>query len=175
MYNKYNNDELDYEEEITPSYKTSEFWFTLVSFIFSGLFLLGAISENDTKEELISVVTHFVESMFLIGGQATIFYKYINSRNKQKIEREKTKQKEEDNLSKELEEYVGVGKTVIKININTGTAIDFIQLPHIGPSTAKKIIKYRREHGNFENIQDLQKINGIGKSTFKDIQPYITI
>lgn len=65
---------------IKPGYRTSEFWFTLVSFIFSGLFLLGIIGDNDQKEELIQNVSHGVESCVLIGGQLIILYKYISSR-----------------------------------------------------------------------------------------------
>jgi hypothetical protein len=65
---------------IKPGYRTSEFWFTMVSFIFSGLFLLGVIGENAHKEELISNVSHAVESCILIGGQLIILWKYIGSR-----------------------------------------------------------------------------------------------
>ena len=63
-----------------PGYKTSEFWFTLVSFIFSGFYLVGLISDNSHKEDLIRDVSHGVESIILIGGQLAILYKYINSR-----------------------------------------------------------------------------------------------
>jgi len=65
---------------IKPGYRTSEFWFTAVSFIFSGLYLIGLIGENSQKEDLIRDVSHGVESMILIGGQLAILYKYINSR-----------------------------------------------------------------------------------------------
>lgn len=68
-----------------PGYRTSEFWFTLVSFIFSGLYLTGIINDNANKEELISIVSHAVESCILIGGQVIILYKYINSRKIAKI------------------------------------------------------------------------------------------
>jgi hypothetical protein len=37
--------------KIKAGYKTSEFWFTVVSFIFSGLYLTGLITENDQKDE----------------------------------------------------------------------------------------------------------------------------
>jgi len=77
---------------MTPGYKTSSFWFTLVSFIFSGLFLLGIIKDVDQKEELISVVTHAVESVILIGTQGFILYKYMKSRSEEKVELEKAKQ-----------------------------------------------------------------------------------
>lgn len=74
-----------------PGYKTSEFWFTLVSFIFSGLYLTGLITENEHKEELITTVSHAVESCILIGGQLVILYKYVNGRTKIK---EKFEEKE---------------------------------------------------------------------------------
>ena len=66
--------------KIKPGYRTSEFWFTVVSFIFSGLYLLGLIGDNSQKEDLIRDVSHGVESVILIGGQLAILWKYINSR-----------------------------------------------------------------------------------------------
>lgn len=65
---------------VKPGYKTSEFWFTLVSFIFSGLYLMGLIGDITQKEDLIRDVSHGVESIILIGGQLAILWKYINSR-----------------------------------------------------------------------------------------------
>lgn len=79
---------------IKPGYRTSEFWFTLVSFLFSGLYLTGLITENDQKEELITTVSHAVESCILIGGQLIILYKYVNGRTKIK---EKFEEKETNN------------------------------------------------------------------------------
>ena len=74
-----------------PGYKTSEFWFTLVSFIFSGFYLLGIIGENQQKEELITIVSHAVESVILISGQFFIFARYLRGRTEVKkiIETEK--------------------------------------------------------------------------------------
>jgi len=69
-----------------PGYRTSEFWFTLVSFIFSGLYLTGIINDSQNKDELISVVSHAVESCILISGQFVILYKYINARKNVKAE-----------------------------------------------------------------------------------------
>lgn len=66
--------------KIKAGYRTSEFWFTLVSFIFSGFYLTGILTENEQKEELISVVSHAVESVILVGGQAYILYKYVKGR-----------------------------------------------------------------------------------------------
>lgn len=65
---------------IKPGYRTSEFWFTAVSFIFSGLYLVGILNDNGQKEDLIRNVSHGVESAILIGGQLAILWKYLNSR-----------------------------------------------------------------------------------------------
>lgn len=66
---------------IKPGYKTSEFWFTLVSFIFSGLYLIGLFGEDiQQKDDLIRDVSHGVESVILISGQLALLWKYVNSR-----------------------------------------------------------------------------------------------
>lgn len=70
--------------KIKAGYRTSEFWFTLVSFIFSGLYLTGILKENDQKEELITIVSHAVESVILISGQVWILARYIRGRNEVK-------------------------------------------------------------------------------------------
>jgi hypothetical protein len=66
---------------IKPGYKTSEFWFTLVSFIFSGAFLLGVISNNSQKEDLIAETSKGLEALILIIGQLAVLFRYIKGRN----------------------------------------------------------------------------------------------
>ena len=158
-----------------PGYRTSEFWFTLVSFIFSGLFLLGIIKEDDTKEELIGIVTHGVESIILIGGQLTIFYKYIGSRNRAKQEYEENKRRKYDEIHQELEDYVGVDTDEEKININEATLGELIRLPHIGPQVAKNILEYREANGLFTTLEQIISVNGIGEITYRKIEKNITI
>ena len=157
-----------------PGYKTSEFWFTLVSFIFSGLFLFGVIDSPDTKDDLTDVFTHVTESVILLGGQAVVLARYIRKRKEEKIEYERTRQKEQENIKKELEDYVGVGKENNTININEASLGELIQLPHIGPYVAEQIINYRKTN-RFDSVLDLLKIKGIGENTFRDIEPYITL
>jgi hypothetical protein len=64
-----------------PGWKSSEFWFTLVSFIFSGAFLLGVISDNSQKEDLIQETSKGLEALILIMGQLAVLFRYIKGRN----------------------------------------------------------------------------------------------
>jgi|TARA_B100001094_G_scaffold332448_1_gene404532 competence ComEA-like helix-hairpin-helix protein len=157
------------------SYQTSEFWFTLVSFLISGLFLIGVITEPDTKDDLINAVTHGVESIILIGGQFMVLSRYLKKREKEKVQHERTKQKEQDNLRKELEDYVGVDKKIEKVNINKASLGELIQLPHIGPAIAQKIIDYRKNYGDFQTSREIILVSGIANNTYQDIERYIEI
>ena len=65
---------------IKPGYKTSEFWFTMVSFIFSGLYLCGLLDSNNQKEDLIQETSKGLEATILIIGQLTVLFKYIKGR-----------------------------------------------------------------------------------------------
>lgn len=65
---------------IKPGWKTSEFWVTAVSFVFSGLYLVGLLNDNNQKEDLISESSRGVEAVILIIGQLTVLFKYIKGR-----------------------------------------------------------------------------------------------
>ena len=101
-----------------PGYKTSEFWFTLVSFIFSGFYLLGIIGENQQKEELITIVSHAVESVILISGQIFIFARYLKGRTEVKkiVETEKLEEIKKQPQPKSRK------KTNVKKRTSTGSS-----------------------------------------------------
>lgn len=58
-------------------------------------------------------------------------------------------------------------------NINLMTEEEFSQLPGIGPTISKRIVEYRNENGNFEKIEDIMKVEGIGEGKFNKIKDYI--
>lgn len=62
-----------------------------------------------------------------------------------------------------------------KININTATQTELEILTGIGPSTALKIINYRKENGKFKNIEDIKNVPGIGESKFQAIKENICV
>jgi competence protein ComEA len=61
------------------------------------------------------------------------------------------------------------------ININSADFDTLCTLPSIGPSKAQAIIQYREEHGLFLNLEDIQKVNGIGPTIFNTIKDQITL
>ncbi len=62
-----------------------------------------------------------------------------------------------------------------KININKATQTELELISGIGPSTALKIINYRKENGNFKKIEDIKNVPGIGDAKFNQIKDYITV
>lgn len=48
-------------------------------------------------------------------------------------------------------------------------------LSGIGASKAESILKYRQEHGNFQSIEDLKKIEGIKDGVFNKIKDDIMV
>lgn len=65
---------------IKPGYRTSEFWLTVVSFVFSGLYLIGLLDDHSQKEDLIAETSRGVEAVILVLGQLTVLFRYIKGR-----------------------------------------------------------------------------------------------
>jgi competence protein ComEA len=60
------------------------------------------------------------------------------------------------------------------ININTSSVDDLMLIPGIGKTKADAIIEYR-ENNQFNSIEDIKNVTGIGESLFEKIRLYITI
>mgnify|MGYP003297024858 FL=1 len=60
------------------------------------------------------------------------------------------------------------------VNINTATLAELQTISGIGESKAKNIIKYREEVGNFNTIEDIKNVDGIGDTLYESIKIYIT-
>ena len=62
-----------------------------------------------------------------------------------------------------------------KVNINTATVEEIAKLEKIGPKYAERIVQYRKDHGPFENPEDITKVKGIGPKTFELNKNKITV
>jgi competence protein ComEA len=56
------------------------------------------------------------------------------------------------------------------ISLNTATSEQLDQLEGVGPSTAQKILEWRKQHGGFRSVDDLKQITGIGPKKFKALK-----
>ena len=61
------------------------------------------------------------------------------------------------------------------ININRASASLFDSLPGVGPVIAARIVQFRKENGPFSNLEDLQKVAGIGPKLFMRIKDRLSL
>ena len=61
------------------------------------------------------------------------------------------------------------------ININNASIDELKSLDGLGDATAKKIINYRNNNGNFKTKEDIKKVSGIGTSKYEKIKEKISI
>ena len=75
--------------------------------------------------------------------------------------------------------YAGLDENEIetagKVDINSAGIDELKSLPGIGEKTAEKIINKRNELGEFNTLEDLMLVSGIGSKTFKKLLSYIQI
>ena len=62
-----------------------------------------------------------------------------------------------------------------KLNINTATEEQLMLLPTVGPSTAVRVVTWRKKNGGFKRTADLRRVKGFGYKTFKRLEPYLDI
>jgi competence protein ComEA len=54
-----------------------------------------------------------------------------------------------------------------KININTASVEQLMQLDRVGASYAQRIVEYREKYGPFQAPEDIMKVKGIGMKTWE--------
>jgi len=92
---------------------------------------------------------------------------------REEIEDNKCEDKLLSTLNDALVEYEKIDDG--KISINTATVKDFMTINGIGEAKAKAIVEYRNQNGNFNELEDLLKVNGIGISLFEKIKDYLKL
>lgn len=60
------------------------------------------------------------------------------------------------------------------VNINTATVAELAFLPGVGPAKAQAIIKYR-ESRKYKKVEDILRVKGIGRKTFKAMRSYLAV
>jgi|GEM_PF-6903666 len=57
-----------------------------------------------------------------------------------------------------------------KVNINTATVEQLLQLKGIGPAKAKAIVAERERGGPYTSIEDIKRVKGIGEKIYQSIK-----
>ena len=63
-----------------------------------------------------------------------------------------------------------------KININTANAEQIASaMTGVGENKAQAIVTYRKQHGKFKSLQDLEYVDGIGEKTVEKNKHKLTM
>ena len=67
------------------------------------------------------------------------------------------------------------GAKASKVNINSASVTELMQLKGIGEKKARAVVEYRESHGAFSSIEDIMKVPGIKKGVFSKIEEDICV
>lgn len=62
-----------------------------------------------------------------------------------------------------------------RIDPNRVDAVELRRLPGVGPVTARRLVRHRRERGAFTHREDLLAVTGIGPRTLERIAPHLAL
>lgn len=120
------------------------------------------------KTEIFSIV---ITVLFIISAAAVTFN---NERSESVTASFKSIEYKNTNTS-EISENQAILQDQDLININTASETELCTLPGIGEVLAGRIIQYRTEHGQFEGIDEIMEVSGIGVSKYEKIKNCITV
>ena len=66
-------------------------------------------------------------------------------------------------------------KKPLVFELNTADSLDLVQLYNIGPTIARRILKYRSLLGGYIRKEQLREVYGIDTTRYNDIAPHLTV
>jgi competence ComEA-like helix-hairpin-helix protein len=70
--------------------------------------------------------------------------------------------------------HANMGRTLpdMRIDINSASAAELALLPGIGPALAERIVADRDARGQFETVDSLDRVKGIGTAIIERVRPH---
>ncbi|MET3920662.1 helix-hairpin-helix domain-containing protein [Arthrobacter sp. UYEF20] len=62
-----------------------------------------------------------------------------------------------------------------KINLNTAGVEELGTLPRVGPVLAQRIVDWRKQHGRFQTVEELDAVDGVGPKLLETLLPLVQI
>ena len=63
----------------------------------------------------------------------------------------------------------------LKVDLNTASYEELVNLSFVGPVMAKRIIDFRTQHGFFDDVAQLKNVTGIKESNYKRISKFLKV
>lgn len=60
------------------------------------------------------------------------------------------------------------------VNINTASVAELTRLPGVGEAKAQAIVA-QRERRTFRRVEEIMRVRGIGRATFRRLRPMLTV
>lgn len=62
-----------------------------------------------------------------------------------------------------------------KINLNSASVEELGTLPRVGPVLAQRIVDWRKQHGRFKTVQELDAVDGVGPKMLEALLPLVSV
>jgi len=66
-------------------------------------------------------------------------------------------------------------KAPSKVDLNRAGVDELTRLPGVGPVLAQRMVEWRKAHGRYRSVDDLQEVKGIGKKRMEQLRPLVFV
>ena len=116
----------------------------------------GGLTKHAAKE-------YWNQAQLLEDGQMY----YVPTKEEAQEERKSSSDSNKDSIDSDVSDE--------KININTASKEQLMQIPGIGEAKARAILAHREAEGAFSSIEDIMQVEGIKDGVFEKIKNYIKV
>lgn len=134
----------------------------------------GQKRETAETHELAAAVEQFADSMVVAQRQEDSLYRSSWKRGGYENHGKAVDYGRQDTLrSRPI--YQEREKVQLVFELNTADTLDLQQLRGIGPSYARRIVKYRQLLGGYVRVEQLREVYGMTEELYQQVAPHVTV